>query len=67
MIKKNRSREWEKEQSGRPDFYCAYGSIEKSSVDKDTEHKIIVYIEYRCNTMEKELLVDLDNHTVFFM
>ena len=60
-------REWEKEQSGRPDFYCAYGSIEKSRVDKDTEHKIIVYIEYRCNTMEKELLVDLDNHTVFFM
>ena len=60
-------REWEKEQSGRPNFYCAYGSIEKSRIQKDMEHKIFVYIEYRCNTMEKKLLVDIDNHEVFFI
>lgn len=60
-------REWEKEQSGRPNFYCAYGSIEKSKIQKDNEKKIIVHIEYRCNTMKKELLVDLDNHTVIFI
>ncbi len=60
-------REWEKEQSGRPDFYCGYGSIEKSKIQKDNEQKIIVYIEYRCNTMKKSLFVDLDNHTIFFM
>lgn len=60
-------RAWEKEQAGRPDFYCAYGSIEKSGIQKDNEHKIIVYIEYCCNKMKKELLVDIDNHTVFFI
>lgn len=59
-------REWEKEQSGRPDFYCAYGSIEKSAIQKDTENKIIVHIEYRYNTMKKELLVDLDNHMLIY-
>ena len=60
-------REWEKEQSGRPDFYCAYGSVEKSRISQNPEYKVLVYIEYQCNTMEKTLLVDIDNHAVFFM
>lgn len=60
-------REWEKEQSGRPDFYCAYGSIEKATIQKDREHKVLVYIEYQCNSIDKKLLVDIDNHAVIFM
>ena len=60
-------REWEKEQSGRPDFYCTYASIEKSRIQKNLENKVLVYIEYQCNTIEKRLLVDIDNHAVFFM
>lgn len=60
-------REWEKEQSGRPKFYCAYGSIEKSAIQKDNEKKLIVLIEYRFNTMKKELLVDIDDHMVIYL
>lgn len=60
-------REWEQEQSGRLDFYCAYGSIEKSRIQKNPEYKVVVYIEYRCNTIEKRLIVDIDNHAVYFI
>ena len=60
-------REWEKEQSGRPDFYCVYGNIEESRIQKNPEHKVVVYIEYQCNTIEKRLIVDIDNHAVYFI
>lgn len=60
-------REWEKEQSGRPDFYCVYGNIEESRIQKNPEHKVVVCIEYQCNTIEKRLIVDIDNHAVYFI
>ena len=60
-------REWEKEQSGRPDFYCVYGSIEESRIQKNPEHKVVVCIEYQRNTIEKRLIVDIDNHAVYFI